>query len=130
MHQYGEPGFCLLWAVNNALQEDVVKKDEIIEVLKKMDSKDKNRDWNYYLNETGIDIESFKKAIQVLYGIELRQTSRVSNTGRYIVIVKFPKYNHSISIVQGKVLDNRRKPVELKAVPWSRVEEVYEVHRD
>jgi hypothetical protein len=28
MHQYGEEAFCLIWAVNNALQEKIVKKGD------------------------------------------------------------------------------------------------------
>lgn len=126
MHQYGREGFCLIWAVNNALQQNIVKQDEVLEELAKKDEADKSRDWEDFIDNTGIDFNAFRDIIRNKYGIELRKVNGVSNIGGFIITVEYKDYLHSISLYNGKVLDNRKRK-ELKHIPWDRVYDIYQV---
>jgi hypothetical protein len=126
MHQYGEEGFCLIWAVNNALQEKIVKKEDVVEEIIKMDADNSKRDLHDYIDSTGIDFMDFKRIIRRLYGIELKKVNGISNHGGFIITIDFKSYLHSISSYNGRIMDNRKKR-ELHHIPWDKVVDIYKV---
>lgn len=127
MHQFGQEGFCLLWAVNNALQERIIDKEEVVLELMRFDKNNDKRTITDYIDSKGIVFDDFKKVINNLYGIELKKVNGVSNIGGFIIIVEFKGYNHVISLYNGKVLDNRKRH-QLHHIPWDRVESIYRVY--
>jgi predicted transcriptional regulator len=108
MHQYGEQGFCLVWAVNNALQQTLLNKNVIVRELMTLNDKNKNRNKQHYVNREGINFRSFKKVIKDIYGVGLRKVKTYSMKGRYILTYDFGKYLHTVALVDGKLLDSER----------------------
>jgi hypothetical protein len=109
MHQYGLEGFCLVWAVNNALQRRVVNPLELVKYLAREDDKDKKRGWDDFIARDGVDFEEFRNFIKEKYGIKLVKVDRISIHGKYLVTYDFGDYYHTVAVRNGKVLDSRKK---------------------
>jgi hypothetical protein len=109
MHQYGAGGLCLLWAVNNALGEEVLRTGPIMRAIGKIDHEDKTRNARYFVGKDGIDFKTFKKVIRNDYGIELKKVKHTSKMGRYLLTYDFGDYLHTIAMRKGEVLDSRKR---------------------
>jgi hypothetical protein len=108
MHQYGEQGFCLVWAVNNALQQNLLNKNVVVRELMVLNDKNKIRNKQHYVNRDGINFRSFKKVIKNIYGVGLRKVKTYNMKGRYILTYDFGKYLHTVALVDGQLLDSER----------------------
>lgn len=126
MHQYGESGFCLIWAVNNALQRNLLDKDTILRELKGLNKKNKNRNVQYYVNKGGLNFKSFKRVIDDVYGIKLKRVREYNDQNSYIVTYDMGGYLHTVAMVDGEILDSER---ESKITDKSKRVDIYKVIR-
>jgi hypothetical protein len=129
MHQRGEEGFCLVWAVNNALQSNIVSKDRILAEFARINHNNKKRNTQYYINKDGLDFKTFKTALKNVYGITLRRMKKYKMKGAYLLTYDFGSYYHTVALVNGEVLDSRKKEEITGLDTTRRLVDVYKVVR-
>jgi hypothetical protein len=119
MHQYGQEGFCLVWAVNNALQKRLLTSEEVVDYLVDEDIEDKKKHIYDFIDKDGIDFEEFRDFLRDKYGIKLQKVNNISRNGRYLVTYDFGDYYHTVGVYNGKVLDSRKR-MEIKSLATRR----------
>lgn len=119
MHQFGQEGFCLIWAVNNALQRKLLTVDDVLREIHEEDVKDKSRDVDHYIGLDGLDFETFRKILREDYKIRLVKVHKITKHGRYLVTYDFGDYYHTIAVYNGKPLDSRKK-LQIKSLQTRR----------
>lgn len=107
MKQYGKPGLCLLWGINNALNRVVLTPDELYSQIRRINKEDRRHNIRYFEGRDGIDFKTFRKVI-LEKGIYLRKMKNFTNKGRYLITYDFGDYLHTIALVDGVVLDSRK----------------------
>ncbi len=128
MHQYGKEGFCLIWAINNALQRRLLSPEKVVDYLVQRDNEDKKRDIYDFIDRDGIDFEEFREYLREEHGIKLQKVDKVQKQGRYLVTYDFGDYYHTIAVYNGKVLDSRKK-MEIKSLKNRRpLVDIYKVY--
>ena len=115
MHQYGEQGYCLLWAINNSLQRKILTKDGILKELKGINERNKTHNSRYYMGDDGLDFKSFKAIIKRVFGIYLKRVKTYKLVGSYILTYDFGDYYHTVGMIDGEILDSR-KHSEIKSL--------------
>jgi len=129
MHQYGEPGLCLMYSVNNALQKPLITKEVLFRELREMNDRNTRRNSRYYAGKDGIDFRSFKTVLKDNYRVYLRKVKNYKMKGRYIVTYDFKDVYHTVALVDGELLDSEKKD-EMKDVNNNiKVVDVYKVIR-
>jgi hypothetical protein len=108
MHQRGEEGLCLVWAVNNALQKNLISKESILDEFARVNSSNKKRYAPYYVNKDGLNFKTFKAVIKRRYGIALRRVKNYKMEGSYLLTYDFGDYYHTVALVDGEILDSRK----------------------
>lgn len=117
----GPGGSCLIHAVNNALGKHVVEVSEVNEAFDKIPKWMQGRRWD------GYRFDLYRKFIRDKYGITLEKVKYMSTRESYIVNYKVSNYYHSITLKNGKVIDNREDH-EIKRLPHrSRILDIYKV---
>jgi predicted protein tyrosine phosphatase len=129
MHQRGEDGLCLIWAVNNALQKNIVSKEVILAEFQRINQNNKKRYAPYYVNKDGLDFKTFKVVVKKRYGVALRKVKSYKMKGSYLLTYDFGDHYHTVALVDGEVLDSR-KTREITGVDTPRrLVDVYKVVR-
>jgi hypothetical protein len=126
-HEYGSNGLCLLWAVNNALQGDVLTPSVVLPYIEEENKKNKKRNIRSYASSDGIDFRVFKKVLKEVFQIRLVKVDKVNKGGKYIITYDFGDYYHTVGYYKGKVLDSRRRQEITTLNPGHRVVDIYRV---
>jgi hypothetical protein len=129
MHIRGEDGFCLIWAVNNALQSNVVSKDRILAEFARINHNNKKRNTLYYINKDGLDFKTFKTALKNVYGITLRRMKKYKMKGAYLLTYDFGNHLHTVALHNGEVLDSRKEKEITSLDTPKRLVDIYKVVR-
>jgi hypothetical protein len=106
---YGAEGLCLIWSINNAFKKVILDPKVIIDQIKQIDRLDKAKPLKYFIGKDGIDFKTFKKLIKDVYKIQLTKVKKYSNKGKYLLTYDFGSYYHSVAMVDGEVIDSRKK---------------------
>lgn len=124
---YGQQGFCLIWAINNAFKRKVLDKDTVLMQLVQIDKKDKKRSLRYFIANDGIDFKTFKKLMKNSYGIQLFKVKNYSNKGKYLLTYDFGDYFHTVAMNNGEVIDSRKTHEITTPTPGYPLVDVYRV---
>jgi hypothetical protein len=130
MHQYGAEGLCLVWGINNALQEKILSPSKLMPYIDEENKRDKDHNSRYYVGRDGINFRVFKKIIDKVFKITLKRVKSVRKHGSYIVTYDFGDYYHTIGVYEGNALDSRKQEeiTEIKP-PGLRIVDIYKVSR-
>lgn len=129
MHQYGEPGLCLMYSVNNALQNPIITKEVLFRELRQINEANPRRNSRYYVGKDGIDFRSFKRVLMDNYRIYLRKVKTYKMKGRYLITYDFKSVLHTVALVDGEIMDSEKKD-EIKDINnGHKIVDVYKVVR-
>jgi hypothetical protein len=124
---YGAEGFCLVWAINNAFKKKVLDAKAVVEQIKHIDRLDPHRTLKYFIGKDGIDFKTFKKLMKNVYDIQLTKVKKYSNKGRYLLTYDFGNYLHTVAMVDGEVIDSRKKQEITDTNPGKPLVDVYKI---
>lgn len=129
MNQYGEEGLCLIWAVNNALQKNIVTKERIFAEFSRINHDNTRRKAPYYIGKDGLNFKTFKSVLQKSYGIRLRRMKKYKMKGAYLLTYDFGSYYHTVALVDGEILDSRKEKEITSLDTTKRLVDIYKVVR-
>jgi hypothetical protein len=124
---YGAEGLCLIWAINNVFKRKVLDPKLVINQIKNIDRLDPHRGLKYFIGKDGIDFKTFKSLMKNMYDIHLTKVTKYSNKGKYLLTYNFGSYLHTVAMVDGEVIDSRKKEEITDPKPGKPLVDVYKV---